>query len=110
MTSDRASLQQLLADGAWLERLALRLARHDDDARDAVQDTWAAVLRSPPDRNRPPGPWLASVLRHLVHRQRRQRRRRQVREYQATAFVSQTTEPASDLLERVELHRALTDM
>jgi RNA polymerase sigma factor (sigma-70 family) len=112
VTSDRAPipLEQLLADGAWLERLALRLARHGDDARDAVQDTWVAALRSPPDRNRPPGPWLASVLRHLVHRQRRQRRRRQVREYQATAFAPQTTEPASDLLEQVELHRTLTDL
>jgi DNA-directed RNA polymerase specialized sigma24 family protein len=103
-------LEQLLADSAWLERLALRLARHDDDAWDAIQDTWVAALRSPPDRNRPPGPWLASVLRHLVHRQRRQRRRRQLREYQATAFASQTTEPASNLLERVQLHRTLTGL
>jgi RNA polymerase sigma-70 factor (ECF subfamily) len=103
-------LEQLLADSAWLERLALRLARHDDDAWDAIQETWVAALRSPPDRNRPPGPWLASVLRHLVHRQRRQRRRRQLREYQATAFASQTTEPASNLLERVQLHRTLTGL
>jgi hypothetical protein len=50
------------------------------------------------------------VLRNLVHRQRRQRRRRQLHEHQATALASQTTEPASDLLERVELHRTLTDL
>ena len=103
-------LEQLLANGAWLERLAMRLARQTDDAHDAVQDTWVAALRCPPERDRAPRPWLASVIQRLVYRQRRQMRRREDRERQAMAFMPEAAEPTSDLMERVQLHRTLTDL
>ena len=50
MESDSAKvlIEDLLAEGEWLHRLARNLAVDPDVADDAVQETWMAALRHPP--------------------------------------------------------------
>jgi hypothetical protein len=45
--------EMLVAHGEWLGRLAAYLLRDGAEAEDAVQETWEAALRSPPDPARP---------------------------------------------------------
>jgi hypothetical protein len=58
--------EDLLANQAWLKRLACRLV-DPATAEDLVQETWAAAVRSRPERDRPLRPWLAEVLRNPFH-------------------------------------------
>ena len=103
-------IEQLLADSEWLKRLASRVAGHPADAQDAVQDTWLAALRTPPDSDRPAQPWLGSVLRHLVLRRRREAGRRLARERDATSLHPEAADSADEALERLELHRTLAGL
>jgi RNA polymerase sigma-70 factor (ECF subfamily) len=99
-----AGLEELLAQSDWLGRLARRMAG-PDDAEDALQETWLAAQRSPPDPERPLGPWLAQVLRNLVRARWQTDQRRRKRE-QAQAALSPDREAAVDAVyERVELQR-----
>ena len=50
--------EELLAQGAWLRALALRLARDPDDADDLVQETYIASLDRAPDEREKVRPWL----------------------------------------------------
>ena len=56
-------LAALLAHADWLRDLARKLVG-GAAADDAVQDTYVAALRSPPDPALPAKPWLARVLRN----------------------------------------------
>jgi RNA polymerase sigma factor (sigma-70 family) len=100
-------MQHLLSELGWLRRLAVRLAR---DESDAVQETWLAALRVPPDADRPAKPWLMSVLRHVFHRRSRTERRRQAREDAAHVFASQAHGSAGEAWERLELHRVIAEL
>lgn len=68
-----ASWNDLLAHRAWLQRLARRLARDQDQAEDLEQEVWLRAARTPEPRA--PRGWLATVLRRVaVDRWRAQRR------------------------------------
>lgn len=71
--SDPLVLEELLAHADWLRVLASHVVRGEEEAEDALQDTWMAVLRAPPDRGRPARPWLAEVMRNFVRRSARRR-------------------------------------
>ena len=103
-------MQHLLSELGWLRRLAIRLGRDESDADDAVQETWLAALRVPPDADRPARPWLMSVLRHVFHRRSRTERRRQAREDAAHALASRAHESAGEAWERLELHRLIAEL
>src|SRR5688500_8543626 len=100
--------EQLLADAAWLRRLAVRLAGDADDAEDLVQESWIAAWRRRPDVDRPIRPWLAKVVRDLAFMKRRGDTRRSERErgWQETGVAAAPDE----LLEQVRLHRLLVDL
>src|SRR5262245_58257829 len=49
--------EDLLADAAWMRRLARALLGDPHDADDIVQDTWLAALRHPPEGGRAVRPW-----------------------------------------------------
>jgi RNA polymerase sigma factor (sigma-70 family) len=100
----------LTAQGEFLRRLALQLVRDAGDADDAVQETWVAALRSPPDPKRPPRPWLAQVLRNVVAGGRRTAARRRAREGTAAQAPSEAPESADAVLERMRLHRLLSEL
>jgi DNA-directed RNA polymerase specialized sigma24 family protein len=67
----RFSVEQLLTDSRWVERLARALvARAGDDsegeADDLIQETWVAAFQHPPGADRSARPWLAQVVRNLL--------------------------------------------
>src|SRR4051812_33749626 len=102
-----ADVEALLAHSGWLRRLAGQLVRDRADQEDAVQDTWAAALRSPPDPQRPPRPWLAQVLRNFVRMRSRGARRTQT----SVADERPAEAPLPDAtLERVELQRVVAEL
>jgi hypothetical protein len=59
--SSSFSADTLLAESAWLRRLALRLVADAARADDAVQDTLVAALEREPAGARPGRAWLAAV-------------------------------------------------
>ncbi|HEY0709797.1 MAG TPA: sigma-70 family RNA polymerase sigma factor [Polyangia bacterium] len=100
-------LEGLLKDARWLAALARQLAGGDAD--DLVQETWLAVLRSPPDPGRSARPWLSRVLSNLARRRQRGTGRRQRREQAVFAETSATTEAPDTLYERLDLQRFLAE-
>src|SRR5919205_300691 len=98
-------VEDLLANSEWLPRLAAYLVHDGPDADDAVQSSWEAALRSPPDRHRPIRPWLAQVLRNTVRSRRREAARRLQRE-QVVAVQAEVAS-AEELLERVRLQERI---
>jgi len=106
--NDSPTADQLLADAAWLKRLAVTLAGNEDDADDLVQQSWIAAWQRAPDASRPLRPWLAKVMRDLAGMRRRSERRRELRE-QATSDGQPVTPPDA-LLAQVRLHRVLVDL
>lgn len=102
------NLAALLGHADWLRDLARKLVG-GADADDAVQDTFVAALRSPPDPDLEAKPWLARVLRNasrMAHRSASRRARRE-------DAVSQNATPpssAADTVARVETFRMLAEL
>ncbi|CAN5616454.1 hypothetical protein BH11MYX1_BH11MYX1_47140 [soil metagenome] len=96
----------LLAEAAWLTRLARSLVGNDD-ADDIVQETYAAALRTPLDPDRPARPWLRRVMVNVVRMRHRGRVRRDTREQ---AIVAEATRTPEQLLERARVERTLADL
>jgi RNA polymerase sigma-70 factor (ECF subfamily) len=107
--STSADIHALLANAAWLERLADRLARNASDGADAAQETWLAALRSPPSAGLPARPWLASVVRHVLHRRARTERRRNRWEKEAAVSLPPLSPSAEEALDRLQRHRLLAE-
>jgi RNA polymerase sigma factor (sigma-70 family) len=76
----RWRIEELLGESSWLSALATALVADRGLAQDVVQDTWAAALRSPPERGTPVRPWLARVARNFARQRLRGDARRQRRE------------------------------
>jgi RNA polymerase sigma-70 factor (ECF subfamily) len=98
---------QLLADLAWLRRLAFALARDADDADDLVQESWIAAWKRRPATDRALRPWLGKVVRDLAAMKRRGDVRRRAREL-TVPDDDQAASPEA-LLETMRLHRTLVD-
>ncbi|NVB79689.1 MAG: RNA polymerase sigma factor, partial [Kofleriaceae bacterium] len=99
--------EQLMAEMAWVRQLARALVKDDALADDVAQDTWIVAARQQPDTDRPLRPWLGRVVRNLIMTRRRSEVRRNER---AVASDSERPVPTpADLIERVELQRALAD-
>jgi RNA polymerase sigma factor (sigma-70 family) len=93
------SAEQLLAQRAWLRRLAVAIVG-ESQADDIVQQTVTAALASPPrDAARLRG-WLARVARHLAWKHTQRERRRTERE--AEAARQEALPPPEELLARIE--------
>ncbi len=97
----------LLAEASWVDRLARGLVRDDAAARDLVQETWLAALRSPPVADGRLRPWLARVLLNFARQTKRSDVRRASRE--ALAAQPERLPPVSEAAERVEAQRALAE-
>jgi len=82
----RIEPERLLAQTAWVRRLALSLSRDESSADDLAQEALAMALRKPPSAAQSEGAlraWFAAVTRNLaIHRargdSRRDRREREV--------------------------------
>lgn len=101
-------LEELIADAAWLQRLAVALAGDKDDAADLVQETRIAAWRRAPETDRPLRPWLAKVMRDLSRMGRRSSGRRRLREEAIEAPEEAAT--SDELLDQLRLHRRLAEL
>src|SRR5262245_43769405 len=99
--------ERLLVHADALRALARRLVG-PDNADDVVQETFIAALQSPPDPHRPARPWLSRVLRNVSGMRHRQHMRRERREHAVAAEPITTTAPR-EIVQRLEIHRVLTD-
>jgi RNA polymerase sigma-70 factor (ECF subfamily) len=100
-------IEDLLAEGEWLRRLAYHLA--GEAADDVLQDTWLAAQTSLPDPSRPPRPWLARILKNLLYTRRRNDARRAGREREYQALAPERGAAVDEVYERAELHRFIAD-
>jgi RNA polymerase sigma-70 factor (ECF subfamily) len=103
-----ADLASLLAHADWLRDLARKLVG-GAAADDAVQDTYVAALRSPPDPELPAKPWLARVLRNASRMSHRSATRRARREDAVSTIASPATS-AADTVARAETFRLLIEL
>src|SRR5262245_23182717 len=99
--------EQLMAEMAWIRRLARALVRDEATADDIAQDTWLVANEQQPEDDRPLRPWLARVVANLVHTRRRTEARRDQRE--AAVDHEHPERTPAELVERVELQRAVAD-
>ncbi|MEO8844823.1 MAG: sigma-70 family RNA polymerase sigma factor [Kofleriaceae bacterium] len=105
--ADTTELAGLLAHAEWLRTLARALVG-PAAADDAVQDTYVAALRSPPDPALPARPWLARVLRNATRMAHRASTRRAHRE-DAFATLGASI-GADDVVARAETFRTLVEL
>ena len=98
-------LEALLAESAWLRRLATSLVRDPAAAEDLVQETWLAALKNPPTTDRPLRPWLRTVLENFVRMRARAEQSRAARERREAR--DEVTQGEVELVDRVEEQRFL---
>jgi RNA polymerase sigma factor (sigma-70 family) len=107
---NHTEVERLLSQAGWLRALAVSLLQSRPDADDAVQEVWAAALRSPPDQTRPPRPWLAQVLRNVVRSAARRSHSERERDLQAAGLETGNTVSAADgVLARMEIQRRVAE-
>lgn len=102
------TLEELLADAAWVRRVAAALVREPADADDIAQLTWVAALERPPAQADDARPWLATVARNLARMMGRGAARRLRREALIEADVAAPSPEA--LVERAQLQRQLATL
>lgn len=99
----RLDPERLLAQTAWVRRLALSLSRDESSADDLAQDALAVALRRPPPDAASEGAlraWFASVTRHLaIHRTRSDSRRVERERRAARPELERTQERLRELEE-----------
>jgi RNA polymerase sigma factor (sigma-70 family) len=101
-------VEALLAHAGWLSRFARHIAG-DGFAEDAVQETWQAAMKNPPEAGRPVRPWLAGVLKNIVRRHLRTEGRRRHWEGEAAGTAADAGQ-GPELYARMELQRQLVEM
>ncbi len=99
-------VEALIAEAAGLRRLAVRLVG-EGDADDVLQDAIAAGIEHAPGEGRALRPWLVRVVRNFAAGRHRGDGRRTAREMDAARRESMPS--ASDLVERMEVQRAVAD-
>ena len=105
-TTIAATLDELAKETGWLRRLAISLIRDPTAADDLVHDTVLAAAEHAPRDERPLRPWLARVLRNLVHLRHR-RTTRAVRRERAVAELAAPPPTPDAIVSQLELHRLL---
>ena len=97
------TLGDILANTAWMRRLAQRLVADAAERDEVVQAVWVqALLHAPATENL--RPWLAAVLRNVV-RMRFRGEARQKRREEAAPTVPSVPATPEELVDRVEVER-----
>lgn len=109
MANPSATLDALVAETAWLQRLARSLVKDHATADDLVHDTYLVAARNGPRAGRPLRPWLARVLRNLMLTQRRSRARRHERE-RAVAELALSPASPEAIVDRIQVQRTLAGL
>lgn len=102
MANDDHALEDVLAQHAWISRLARRLVVDEAERDDIVQQAWLAAL-SGANQPRAVRPWLFGLVRNVARMELRGNIRRRNRE--EAAPPSEATPSPEELSARVELDR-----
>ena len=105
---DRSTLETLLAERGWVQRLARSLARDAASAEDVAQESWLRALRRPPEHAGNLRSWFGFLVRRTAKDRARGEDRRRNREARVARDSSNDGSPA-DSLARVELVRELAE-
>ncbi len=108
----RIDVDRLLAEDAWLRRLARRLVADASDADDAAQQAWVAALTAPhspdsPESVRSLRSWLGGVLRNVRAASSRRDLRREARELRTAR--DEALAATDEVVLELALRRAVTD-
>jgi RNA polymerase sigma-70 factor (ECF subfamily) len=108
MSDTPLELDRLLAEAAWLRRLAVHLVG-DTEADDVVQEAWVAALRVPGTAVLvSPRAWLAKVVQRVAAGRHRSAARRSDRELARCAHPGPPESGAADdITARLELQRVV---
>jgi RNA polymerase sigma factor (sigma-70 family) len=106
-SSEQRALDQLLADGRWIRRLAAVLVRDPADADDVAQATIVAAIERPPSSASEPRRWLAAVGRNVARMMGRTDSRRA--RHEALVEPGAVSSPEA-LFERAQLHSQLATL
>lgn len=110
-SSNQDAIKEVMAEGKWLQRLALCLAHDRSDADDMVQETWVAALRTTPEARESMRPWLSRVLHNARRKLWRDDFRRRSREAGAAELLDEQEVASTDtMLARLELQRMVGAM
>jgi RNA polymerase sigma factor (sigma-70 family) len=110
-SSNQDAIKEVMAEGKWLQRLALCLAHDRADADDMVQETWVAALRATPEARESMRPWLSRVLHNARRKLWRDDVRRRSREVGAAELLDgQEVASTDSMLARLELQRMVGAM
>ena len=110
-TSTTVTVEDLVANAAWVRRLARNLLHDGDQADDLVQETWIAALRAKPDREQPLRPWLGRVLRNRAANRSRDDARREARHRRGGSLVAGAAgSDPEELVSRIQAQRLLADL
>ena len=99
-----ARMDDLLAQRAWIRRVAASLVH--EDAEDIAQETWVAAIESPPESSSNVAAWLGTVARNFVRKRARAETRRGRRHMDAPDHRQEPLSPES-LVERAELQQLI---
>lgn len=102
----RPKIETLLAEDAWIRRMAKRLVTDPNLADDLAQDAWVVALGSS-SAGSLARPWLGGVLRNLVRSRLRSRRRRARRE--SNAAGEEAWPSAAEIVDEVALRRTVAE-
>jgi len=105
---DRSTIEALLAERGWVQRLARSLASDAASAEDVTQESWLRALRRPPGHTGNLRSWFGFLVRRTAKDRARGEERRTAREELAARRPSADNSPAESL-ERVELVRELAE-
>jgi RNA polymerase sigma-70 factor (ECF subfamily) len=101
------TVEALLAEREWIERIARRIARDAATADDVAQEAWRRGLASPPVRLTSPRGWIRALVTSAARDLHRGESRRAARERAASRDERM---PAADVLvARAEAHRLVLD-
>ena len=110
-SSNQDAIKEVMAEGKWVQRLALCLAHDRADADDMVQETWLAALRATPEARESMRPWLSRVLHNARRKLWREGTRRRNREIGASDLLDGQEVASTDtMLARLELQRMVGGM
>ncbi len=103
-----ASIEELLAQRAWVRALARAVARDPDRADDVEQEAWARALESPPAATGSLRGWFARVVRSVAIDAARSEGRRSRREA-AMARHEAAVPSASEVVAEADAHRQVVE-
>ena len=108
---EKQTHKELISEGSWLEKVAMRLVGDADAANDVVQDTYLKALNNEVPADRPLRGWLGRVALNSVRSNHRSRVRRKRREEESNPIEldGRKDETAFDALHKKQVGRRLLE-